>query len=189
MSLSPHEPWLDALEEYPFTQQINLDPANECDFKEYIDLTYHKLNTIIKDGDYEVRNIYDSKDINIIVRSFGYINPPHHPMYAVREIITTKETENLVRVFQFSKSEAAGYFLMPISEINGLTTKEIQAKVALNYEPTHIVDAKIPANVRMFVGVAEENFGQPGGSIQFQLVEEISIEQKNIWFANIRELK
>ena len=96
----------------------------------------------------------------------------------------------MVRVFTYDNDGIpSGHFLTTKSEIEGLSRAEIRAKLAIDFEPTHIADANIPKNVRMYISIVGENYKQPGGGIQMQLVKRLDDTQRVTWFSNARELK
>ena len=151
--------------------------------------SYQNLKQTIKNGPYRIEAIHDSKDINRLVKDMGYYDPPHHAFYATREIITTKSPKDLVRVFTYDNDGIpSGHFLTTKSEIEGLSRAEIRAKLAIDFEPTHIADANIPKNVRMYISIVGENYKQPGGGIQMQLIEQLKRYQRDAWFGNVKEL-
>ena len=42
---------------------------------------------------------------------------------------------------------------------------------------------------KMYTSIVEENYKQPGGGIQMQLVKRLDDTQRVTWFSNARELK
>jgi hypothetical protein len=138
---------------------------------------------------HKLKHVHDSKEINrFLAENTPYKKPPHDVMYPTYEILTT-EKQSFARVYNPIHSSPTGHFLMFSEDIKGLTPTEIRAKYALDYTPTHIVDAEIPKGHNIYVSIAAPNCNQPGGGVQIQLKNRLTDSQKDSWFNNERKIK
>ena len=86
--------------------------------------------------------------------------------------IKLNENKRFVRVYNGSKSQKEGRWLMEEEEIEGLSPKEIKEKFALPEEPTHIVDVYVEKGSILRKSIAAENDMGKGGGIQYNFKDK-----------------
>jgi filamentous hemagglutinin len=123
-------------------------------------------------------------------------SPPYLPRSKALTVITS-ESSKFVRVYvPFQTSIQAAKWMMPESEIIGLTPEQIASKFALPQVPTHISDVRIPQGHLMRVTIVNDinifpkssiggNGG--GGGVQFEVL--IDHPPESTWFSNERKLR
>jgi hypothetical protein len=131
----------------------------------------------------EICKTFYPKSVNKKLAEGVYKDAPYKPGTRVFEAIVKEET-TLIRVYG-KASGKGGQFLTLESEIKGLMPKEIQERFALPYEPELKSKLVLKPGERIRFGVVNENYGQKGGGLQFDLMDvEIGIDR----FVEIGEL-
>ncbi|WP_445494832.1 hypothetical protein [Photorhabdus sp. SF281] len=108
-------------------------------------------------------------EVNNWWKSQGYEQPPYTPGTTVKEFELAANTQ-FVRVYDGTHSQMRGGWMMKAEDIKGLSSKQIQEKFALPYEPKYVADVEIKAGTKMRVGSANSLFGYKGGGTQFDLM-------------------
>ena len=131
---------------------------------------------------YSEKSIVTAEERNAVWAGRNYDKPPYLPETPVVKVKLNEDVK-LVRVCS-SANKPDGSWTMKASDIEGLNASQIQSKYALENLPTHICDATIPAGTEIYIGIANSNFSQPGGGIQYDL------DWANLpeWFSNLRPL-
>ena len=127
--------------------------------------------------------------------------PPHLPGSQVLVVTTTQPTQ-MVRVYveTTGRSKQVGSWIMPASEIAGLTPQQIASKFGLPQVPTMVSDVSLPVGTKLQASVANgispkagegiltgDNGG--GGGVQFQIRNAPGDPaQFRQWFSNARPL-
>ncbi len=90
----------------------------------------------------------------------------------VDEIVLDQDT-HFVRVYNEVHGKPAGGFVMREEDIAGLTPEQIKDRFALEYTPTHVADAEIPAGSLVRRGICGPIDGWGNGDgLQFDLAGE-----------------
>ncbi|NHB87336.1 hypothetical protein [Photorhabdus tasmaniensis] len=108
-------------------------------------------------------------EVNNWWKNQGYGQPPYTPGTTVKEFELAANTK-FVRVYDGTNSQMRGGWMMKAEDIKGLSSKQIQEKFALPYEPKYIADVEIKAGTKMRTGSANSLFGYKGGGTQFDLM-------------------
>ena len=116
-------------------------------------------------------NKYQSaENVNDWWKARGY-NAPYKEKTIVQNITLTEDTK-FVRVYDGINSSLEGGWVISPEDIRGLTSKEIQAKFALEYEPKYIGEVELKAGDTIRLGEVGPNFGFDGGGIQIDLQQQ-----------------
>ncbi|WP_330546360.1 T7SS effector LXG polymorphic toxin [Roseburia sp. 831b] len=100
----------------------------------------------------------------------GY-KSPYKEKTVVQNITLTEDTK-FVRVYDGVNSHLEGGWVMRAEDIKGLTSKEIQAKFALEHEPIFIGEVELKAGDTIRLGEVGPNFGFDGGGVQIDLQQQ-----------------
>lgn len=105
----------------------------------------------------------------------GFEKAPFKEGKIVEEYQLT-ENKKYVRLYDGENSGQVGRWIMPESEISGLTPQQIQDKFALPQIPTQITEVNVPSGTIVRIGEAGDvpGWGR-GGGIQIQLMDRIPI--------------
>ena len=148
------------------------------------------------DGDYsEVRDIQMGVDVNAD-RSKS-ISDYEKEWTDNKSVVSTnvRGDEEFVRVYRDTssnplldtKDNKLGHWLMPRSDIEGLSAGEIKQRYALPDPPTHMVDVNPTRGTHVNVGEAAGNGYGAGGVRQWYLDKKIG-EEESKWFKNPRKI-
>ena len=109
----------------------------------------------------------------------------------VLEGISAQE-DKYVRLYADGLTQQKGRFMAKWEDVIGkdgsiLPRPELKSKFGLKHEPTHMVDANIPAGKKMRTGICSEvhEFNAKGGGRQYQILED---DPDANWFSNERAL-
>lgn len=103
----------------------------------------------------------------------GFEKPPFKEGSIVTEGRLAEDTK-FVRLYDGENSGQLGRWVMPESEVRGLTPAQIQAKFALPQTPQYITEVQAPAGTLVRMGEAGPISGWgPGGGTQVQLMDRI----------------
>jgi len=109
------------------------------------------------------------RDLTSAEANKGFEKPPYKEGTNVAEYELT-ENEKFVRLYDGENSAQTGRWMMPESEIKGLTPEQVRDKFALPEIPTQITDVNVPAGTVIRVGEAGPIPGWGnGGGTQVQL--------------------
>lgn len=125
----------------------------------------------------------DGDSTNKQLLAEGFDNPPYTPGKEVK-VVVTNEDMVFVRTLDGQGSGVLGSWLMPKSEIDGLTPEQIADKYALPQVPKFMCDVTVPAGTKIRIGECNPLFGYKGGGIQYQLMQRISVDN----YDNVRRL-
>ncbi|WP_374593845.1 DUF6861 domain-containing protein [Aquabacterium sp.] len=115
----------------------------------------------------------DARGISASEANQGFEKPPFKEGSIVTEGRLTEETK-FVRLYDGENSGQLGRWVMPESEVRGLTPAQIQAKFALPQSPQYITEVQAPAGTLVRMGEAGPISGWgPGGGTQVQLMDRI----------------
>src|SRR5262249_46490237 len=106
-----------------------------------------------------------------IARNPDWANSPPYRKYSVAAQGKIAPNTPLVRVFKPGASDKEGAWVMPESEIDGLSGEQIAEKWSLKYVPTQKVDVRADG-LDSRVGIAGSNFGHRGGGTQVELLKK-----------------
>lgn len=114
-----------------------------------------------------------TRSISAVEANSGFERPPYNISTEVTEGALIQD-EKLVRLYDGEISTDLGRWLMPESEIKGLSAIQIKEKFALPSTPKFIVDVNVPAGTVIRLGEAGSipEWGS-GGGVQIQLMERI----------------
>jgi hypothetical protein len=104
-------------------------------------------------------------------------NPPYKPNSLAAEGRGAPGTD-VIRMYTNGVTNREGGWATVRSEVAGLTPAQIQNKLALRYTPTHYTTVNA-AGAMQRVGIAGQNFGQDGGGIQVEFLENVSFSGGN----------
>ena len=99
-------------------------------------------------------------------------NPlPYQPGTPVIEgQISSFYSPTYVRVYSQGNNGPVGHWFMRYSDIQGLTPKQVQAKYALQWEPTHYCYVDLPAGTTVYAGMVNES---STGAVQFEILGDL----------------
>ena len=140
---------------------------------EYLDDQLGSLKDKVKVNQYQ-----SAESVNDWWEARGYKLP--YKEKTVVQNITLMEDTKFVRVYDGVNSNLEGGWVMRAEDIKGLTSKEIQAKFALEYEPIFIGEVELKAGDTIRLGKVGPNFGFDGGGIQIDLQQQ--------WIGDFTEL-
>lgn len=112
---------------------------------------------------------------NAALLADGFSEAPFTPGKEVK-IVTTTEDMTFVRTLDGENTGVLGSWLMPKSEIEGLTPLEIADKWALPQVPTMMCDVTVPAGTQIRIGECNPILGFNGGGTQYQLMQRIDMK-------------
>lgn len=114
-----------------------------------------------------------TRNINSAEANEGFGKPPFAADKPVIEGKLAEDTK-FVRLYDGENSGQMGRWMMPESEVSGLTPAQIQQKFALPQAPTMVSDVNVPAGTVVRVGEAGSIPGWgSGGGTQIQLMNRI----------------
>ncbi len=114
---------------------------------------------------YGNKTILSSDSRNATLAQQGYTNPlPYKPQTPVVQYQQMSSTQ-YVRVY--TGNNKVGGWLMRYSDIQGLTSVQIQSKFALPSTPTHYCYVNVPAGTMLYVGVVNQS--SISGTLQYEL--------------------
>lgn len=114
-----------------------------------------------------------ARNINPAEANQGFGKPPFAADKPVIEGKLAEDTK-FVRLYDGENSGQMGRWMMPESEVSGLTPAQIQQKFALPQAPTMVSDVNVPAGTVVRVGEAGSIPGWgSGGGTQIQLMDRI----------------
>jgi RHS repeat-associated protein len=115
------------------------------------------------------------KIISSVEANVGFTQPPYKAGSNVSEF-KTQSGQIFVRVFTKGTTSPQGQWIMKPEAIEGLSPSQIQSKFSLPNTPTDMVEVNPPPGTTIRAGPAGPAFNQPGGGIQYQLMQKIPTE-------------
>jgi hypothetical protein len=115
----------------------------------------------------------ETKTISANEANQGFEKPPFTENSPVKEGRLAEDT-TFVRLYDGENSGQLGRWMMPESEVRGLSPAQIQEKFALPQAPQYMTEVKAPAGTLLRVGEAGPIPGWGnGGGMQVQLMDRI----------------
>lgn len=127
-------------------------------------------------------SLKNKKEIPPSEANNGFEKPPYSESTKIIEGVTAQD-EKFVRLYDGEVSRSMGRWVMPASEVKGLSAAQIQEKFALPQLPKYIIEVNVPAGTKLRVGEAGAISGWgAGGGTQIQLLDNIPMSS----FTNAR---
>lgn len=122
-------------------------------------------------GKVKINQYQSAENVNDWWKMRNY-NSPYSEKTVVQNLLLTEDAK-FVRVYDNVNTSLKGGWVMNVEEIQGLTSKEIQSKFALQFEPKYIGEVELKAGDSIRLGEVGPNFGYDGGGIQIDLQQKM----------------
>lgn len=143
------------------TRQVVAKEAIAAEMKSTSALDYS-----VRDISYTGKTIRSAETLNAEWATRGYTDPPALPGTQAYRFKTTATTR-FVKVSQGASS--GGQFLMKLEDFQNLSAQQLKSKYALPFTPDRAYYVDLPVNTTLNCSIANKNYGQFGGGIQYDL--------------------